>query len=122
MELISWYQFKLFVAHASGISMDAWHILVGVVVFLVLARLLDSNVTRPLPWLLLLAAELINEAYDIHVERWPDLGSQLGEGAKDILLTMTLPTLVAITGRRWPHLLAHRASRRDRASPPPDAG
>ena len=106
MELISWYQLKLFIAHFSGISMDAWHILVGVVAFLLLARLLDSNVTRPLPWLLLLVAEMLNEAYDIHVERWPDFSSQLGEGAKDILLTMALPTLIALVGARWPHLLA----------------
>lgn len=105
MGMISWYQLKLFVAHASGISMDAWHILVGVIAFLALARLLDSNVARPLPWLALLAVELINEAYDIHVERWPNLGSQLGEGAKDILLTMALPTLIAIVGRYWPRLL-----------------
>ena len=82
MGLISWYQLKLFIAHASGISMDAWHILVGVVAFLLIARLLDSNVTRPLPWLVLLAAELINEAYDIHIERWPDLGSQLERGLR----------------------------------------
>lgn len=106
MGLISWYQLKLFIAHASGISMDAWHILVGVVAFLVIARLLDSNVARPLPWLLLLAAELINEAYDIFIERWPDLGSQLGEGAKDVMLTMALPTLIAIVAHRWPRLLS----------------
>jgi hypothetical protein len=108
MGLNSWYQLKLFIAHASGISMDAWHILVGVAAFLLIARLLDSNVTRPLPWLVLLAAELINEAYDIHVERWPDLGSQLGEGAKDIMLTMALPTLISLVARWWPHLLTAR--------------
>lgn len=105
---LSWYQFKLFIAHASGISMDAWHILVGVVAFLAVARLLDSSVSRPLPWLLLLAAELVNEAYDIHIERWPDLASQLGEGAKDVILTMALPTLIAIFGRRWSQLLVRR--------------
>ena len=108
MELSSWYQLKLFIAHASGISMDAWHILVGVVAFLLIARLLDSNVGRLLPWLLLLAAELINEAYDIHIERWPDLGSQLGEGAKDIMLTMALPTLIALVARWRPRLLTGR--------------
>ena len=108
MELSSWYQLKLFIAHASGISMDAWHILVGVSAFLLIARLLDSNVGRLLPWLLLLTAELINEAYDIHIERWPDLGSQLGEGAKDIMLTMALPTLIALVARWRPRLLTGR--------------
>ena len=105
MSLIGWYQFKLFLAHASGISMDALHILVGVAAWLLIVRLLESHVARPLPLLMLLAAELANEAYDLHAERWPDLGSQLGEGAKDIVLTMLLPTLIAAIARRRPTLL-----------------
>jgi len=101
---LGWYQFKLFAERASGISMDAWHILVGFAAFLLAALLLRSNVSRPLPWLVLLAFELLNEAYDFHVERWPDWGSQLGESTKDVMLTMALPTLVAAVARWRPEL------------------
>ena len=105
MTMTNWYQFKLFVERASGISMDAWHILVGFAAFLLTARLLKSDVSRPLPWLILLGFELLNEAHDFYVERWPDWGSQLGESVKDVVLTMALPTLVAAVARWRPSLL-----------------
>jgi hypothetical protein len=98
--MIGWYQMKLFVEHASGISMDALHILVGFLLFVLAARLLKRPLGSLLPWFALLLIELANEAYDFHVEIWPNVASQLGEGAKDILLTMILPTLtLAIV--RW---------------------
>jgi hypothetical protein len=106
MTILGWYQVKLFVEHASGISMDALHIVVGFILFLLAARLLRSGIASPLPWLALLLLELLNEAYDLRVELWPNLGSQLGEGAKDILLTMALPTLMLMTARFMPHWLA----------------
>ena len=65
MTFLGWYQFKLFVEHASGISMDALHILVGFVLFLLAARLLRSGMPRRCPWLALLVLELVNEAYDL---------------------------------------------------------
>lgn len=100
MNFVSWYQIKLFVEHASGISMDALHILVGFILFLVAARVLKRGVASLAPWLALLTIELLNEGYDLHVELWPNLASQLGEGVKDILLTMALPTILMLLARR----------------------
>jgi hypothetical protein len=99
MSTLGWYQIKLLIEHASGISMDALHILVGFVLFVLAARLLKTSVASPRPWLVLLMLELLNEAYDLYVEIWPNLATQLGEGIKDILLTMILPTLLAILVR-----------------------
>ena len=95
MSFLGWYQLKLFIEHASGISMDALHILLGFILFLLAARVLRSNTGSFRPWLAVLLIELSNEAYDLHVELWPNLGSQLGEGAKDVLLTMILPAPAA---------------------------
>jgi len=106
MSFLGWYQLKLFIEHASGISMDALHILVGFILFMLAARLLRTGAGSLRPWLALLLLELGNEAYDLHVERWPNLGSQLGEGAKDILLTMALPTLLLAIARWRPRWLA----------------
>jgi hypothetical protein len=100
--MIGWYQLKLFVEHASGISMDALHVLVGFGLFLLAARLLKRPLGSFLPWTALLIVELANEAYDLGVEIWPTLASQLGEGAKDILLTMALPSLVLAIARWRP--------------------
>lgn len=104
MTIFGWYQIKLLIEHASGISMDALHILVGFILFLLAARLLKTGVASPRPWLVLLLLELLNEAYDLHVEIWPNFGTQLGEGIKDILLTMILPTLVALLSYWQPGL------------------
>jgi hypothetical protein len=57
------------------------------------------------PWLLVLGFELLNEANDLWVEQWPDRGQQYGEGAKDILLTMLLPTMLMIIARVRPETL-----------------
>ncbi len=105
MSFIGWYQAKLFIEHASGVSMDALHILAGFTLFLLAARLLRTGLSSLRPWFTLLLLELINEAYDLYVERWPDIGSQLGEGFKDVLLTMALPTLVLAIARRRPSWL-----------------
>jgi hypothetical protein len=102
---LAWYQVKLFVEHALGISMDALHVIVGFILFLAAARLTRRPVGSFHPWFALLLIELANEAYDLHVELWPNLSSQLGEGAKDILLTMALPTLVLIIARARPDWL-----------------
>ena len=106
MTPLGWYQVKLFVEHASGISMDALHILAGTVIFLLAAIGLRSGVGSPRPWFALLVLELLNEAYDLHAERWPNIGHQLGEGFKDIVLTMALPTLLLLAARWKPQWLA----------------
>ena len=106
MTLLGWYQVKLFLEHASGISLDALHILVGFAVFLLAAQFLRRSVTSPLPWLMTLLLALGNEAHDLMIELWPDLGSQLGEAAKDIILTMALPTLVMLAARWRPALFS----------------
>lgn len=104
MSIFDWHQIKLLIEHGSGISMDALHIMVGFILFLLAARILKTSVASPGPWLVLLVLELLNEAYDLDVEIWPNLGTQLGEGLKDILLTMALPTLVAVLARWRPGL------------------
>ena len=107
--MTSWYQVKMFVEHASGISMDALHILIGFTLFLLASRLLRRPLGSFLPWSALLLVELANEAYDLGVELWPNLASQLGESAKDIMLTMALPSLVLAIARWRPGWLISQA-------------
>ena len=111
MTFLGWYQVKLFIEHASGISMDALHMLVGFTIFMLAALALKRSVASMLPWLATLVLEIGNEAYDLTVELWPDLASQLGEAAKDIILTMALPTLLLLVARLRPTLLVDDAQR-----------
>ena len=49
---------------------------------------------------------------DFWIERWPDLWMQLGESAKDILLTMALPTVLMFAVRSRPNLFRARPAGR----------
>jgi hypothetical protein len=100
----TWHQGKLFVEHSLTVSHDALHILVGVLLWIVLGLALRRPLYTRWPWLWLLAATLWNEAVDLWVERWPDPGQQYGEGTKDLLLTMAVPTLMMFTARFRPDL------------------
>ena len=103
----SWHQGKLFIEHSITISHDTMHLLVGVVLWLVIALIVRRPVTSWRPWLWLLALIGWNETADLWIERWPDAGTQFGEGAKDVLLTMALPTVLMIAVRVRPELFRH---------------
>ncbi len=105
---LDWMQFKLFTQHMSGVSHDAMHVVGGVVAQLALAALFRSSLARVWPWAAILMVELANEWNDLHVEKWPDPGQQWGEGAKDLALTMVLPTLLLMLARWAPGVLGGR--------------
>ena len=105
-----WYQVKLFLQHASGFSMDALHVVGGVILLLAIAFLLKSSVARPLPLLSLLGLQVLNEVSDFRVEIWPDPGMQIGESVKDVILTMFVPTLIFLVARYRPKLLVQTPS------------
>jgi hypothetical protein len=86
--------------------MDALHVVGGVVLQLGFAVLLRTSLAHWRPWLFVLALELVNEANDLLVEQWPDPGMQWGEGARDLVLTMLLPTVLLMVARLRPELLA----------------
>lgn len=116
---MTWYQWKLLLQHATGFSMDALHVIVGVVLQLALAALFRTSVGGLWPWLAVLAIELVNEANDLRVETWPAPGMQYGESIKDIVLTMLLPTLLLLVSRFLPRLLTRAISA---AQQPPPVG
>lgn len=102
--LWSWREAKLFLEHSVTFSSDALHVIASVVVLLLVGLLLRKPVTSWWPWIVVLVSTLINEFVDLWVEEWPDPGMQYGEGAKDLLLTMFLPTLLLVTSRKFPRL------------------
>lgn len=102
--MMDWYEAKRFVEQATTLSMDALHVLAGALLFLGLALLLRRPVSDPRPWLGVLIVTLLNEAVDLWIERWPSPGMQFGEAAKDIAVTMLLPTIILLTARHLPRL------------------
>jgi hypothetical protein len=110
--MASWHQGKLFIEHAVAINHDALHVIIGVLAWLLIASVARRSLSSPVPWLWLLALILWNETVDLWTEQWPDAGMQYGEGVKDVLLTMFLPTVMMIVVRIRPALF--RASGRSR--------
>ena len=103
-----WYEVKLLIEHATGVSMDALHVLAGVLLQLSFAALTRLPLKAWRPWLFLLALALLNEAGDLWVERWPEPAMQYGEGLKDIALTMLLPTVLMLGARFRPAIYCGR--------------
>jgi len=110
--MMSWYKVKMFIEHASVVTSDGLHVLVGVLAWIVIAMALRRSLSAALPWLLVLVLILLNESVDLWVEQWPSLAMQLGESAKDILLTMTLPTVLLFAVRLRPNLFRAPSARR----------
>jgi hypothetical protein len=110
--MASWHQGKLFIEHAIAINHDALHVIVGVLVWLGLGALTRRSLGSLRPWLWLLAIIGWNETVDLWVEQWPDPGMQYGECAKDVLLTMLLPTTLMLATRFAPGLFRGASRRR----------
>jgi hypothetical protein len=104
--MTAWYQVKLLLEHATGVSMDALHILVGVLAQLLFAALVRVQLRSWLPWIFVLILALLNEASDFWVERWPEPAMQFGESLKDVALTMLVPTMLMLALRIRPAMFA----------------
>jgi TRAP-type uncharacterized transport system fused permease subunit len=115
--MASWYKLKMFIEHASAFTSDSMHVVAGVVIQLLVAMLLRRSVGAWAPWLVVLCLAILNEGADLWIEQWPDLAIQYGESAKDILLSMALPTLLMLVSRFRPQLLAGGARRRSGGRP-----
>lgn len=112
--MTSWHQGKLFIEHSLNITHDSLHIFTGLVLWLILGLILRRPLTSWRPWLWVFALILWNETVDLWVEQWPDPGQQYGEGAKDLLLTMAIPTIVMFAARERPNLFRGTARKRRR--------
>lgn len=104
---MDWATIKTAITVDTGLSRDALHVLVGVSLYLLLAAVLPRRASPWLAWLLVLVAVVANEWADYLHETWP---GQWRETLKDMLTTMSIPTLLLIVGRFAPHLLVRPAA------------
>lgn len=107
----SWHNGKLFIEYSLRIEHGTLHVIVGVLLWLAFALLVRRPITAWLPWLLVFAVILWNEIVDLWLEVWPEPGRQYGEGVKDLLLTMFVPTILMLAARYRPDLFRASARR-----------
>lgn len=99
-----WMETKTYVEHSITFSSDSLHVMGGVVVLLASAILLRKSLSSGGPWLVVLALTCLNEFIDLRFPQWRDPGMNYAESAKDLMLTMALPTLLLISARLFPLL------------------
>lgn len=80
-----------------GISKDALHIHIGLGIFFALVLILRRSPSSILPWLGLLAFELLNEVLDIFHWHEGAFSFEIGDSLKDIINTMIWPTVALLT-------------------------
>ena len=102
--MMSWYETKMFIEHASVVSSDALHVVVGVLVWMLVAVLWRKPLTARGPLAILIGLIIFNEMVDLWAEQWPDKAMQLGESAKDVVLTLLLPVVLMLAVRLRPEL------------------
>ena len=111
---MDWFQLKIALSEALGVSQDALHILGGIGLHLLAAAVIRRSLSHPLPWLLVVALAVANEFFDLRLEIWPNRDDQWGETAKDLLTTLLAPTFFLLIARWAPSLLVSgAAARRD---------
>lgn len=87
---------KTMLSETIGLSKDALHVHLGLFVFLVAVVLLRASPGSWIPWLVLLAFEVLNEVVDLLHEHGGVRALDFVEAAKDIINTMLWPTLVVL--------------------------
>jgi hypothetical protein len=104
--------YKTLFEHSIGFHNDGLHVLLGVALQIAVALIFKKSLAHWFPWITVLALAVANEANDLLVERWPSAAMQLGEGLKDVVLTLAVPTLLLILAKWRPALLIGDPPRR----------
>lgn len=90
---------KLDIVAATGLSKDALHVYFGLIVWLLAAALWRRSITTLRPWLAVLIAAAVVEAFDAF-DDWRSLGRwRMGASVHDIVNTLVWPTVLALLAR-----------------------
>jgi diacylglycerol kinase len=100
----SWHDLKTFFERSTAINHDTLHLLAGTLIWLCCAIILRRSLKSWLPLIVVLVIIMINESVDLWVEIWPEKARQFGEGAKDLLMTMSVPAALFVVLRLFPWL------------------
>ena len=92
-------QAKLFIVDHLHLAKDALHIYVALALFLGSAALFRWPLKSWRPWLVVLAAALIGEAWDLRDSLAYGTRIELGGNLKDVLNTLFWPTVLMLLAR-----------------------
>lgn len=82
-----------------GLSRDALHVHLGLLIMLLAMLVLRKSPASRVPWLCVLALELLNEVLDLLHWHGGELNLSALGGLKDIINTMLWPTVILLLAR-----------------------
>ncbi len=94
-----WGSLKDLLVELAGVSKDALHVHIGLIVFFASTFFLRRSAASLLPWLIVLGLELVNEVLDLYVWRGEPGVAQWGESLRDLFNTMLWPTILMSAAR-----------------------
>ena len=94
-----WGEWKTAIEHFVGLSADALHVHVSILLYLLFALATRRRLYHWMPWVLVLLIECINEFIDLN-QPAGSLESNWPASQHDILNTMFLPTVLLVM-LRW---------------------
>ena len=94
-----WSSLKDLLVELAGVSKDALHVHIGLITFFAATFLLKRSAASPLPWLVVLGLELVNEAMDLFVWRGEPGIARWDESLRDLFNTMLWPTILMFAAR-----------------------
>jgi hypothetical protein len=90
---------KLAIIDFTGLSKDALHVYLGLVVWLLSAALWRKSIATLKPWLVVLIVACGIEAFDAF-DDWVDIGHwRVGASVHDVVNTLFWPTILALLAR-----------------------
>lgn len=92
-------QAKFFIVDHAHLAKDALHIYVALILFLGSAALFRWPLKSWRPWLVVLAAALAGEAWDLRDSLVYHTRIELGGNLKDVLNTLFWPTILMLLAR-----------------------
>ncbi|WP_106639872.1 hypothetical protein [Allosphingosinicella vermicomposti] len=99
---------KIFVEAYTGLERDALHVHLALLLYLLAMFIFRQTRRSRLPWLVVLAVELLNEMFDIRRAQMGGSPIAWDEGLKDLWNTMLWPTVLLVIGR-YTTLFEHRS-------------
>jgi hypothetical protein len=118
---MTWFELKGLIEAHIGLERDALHIHAALFLYLVAMGLFRRSRRSRIPWLVVLAVELANEAYDIWYGWGIEHGLIFGSAAKDLWNTMLWPTVLLFIGRYTTWFQRRPPPRAGEDAPEPEA-
>lgn len=102
LDTFNWSMIKLDLGEIIGLPADALHVLSGMLVLTLAAYLLRRPPWTWRPWLAVVLAETVNEAYDLTQTLFPTDEGNFRGSLHDFWLTLAWPTLILLL---WPRFV-----------------